>query len=59
MGKITQVKERAEIRMDICKECERYNSKLKLCKECGCFMPAKVLMKEAYCPLLKWVPDDG
>ena len=53
MGKITQVKERAEIRMDICKECDRYNSKLKLCKECNCFMPAKVLMKEAYCPLLK------
>ena len=65
MGKINQAKEIAasqscagywSIRMDICKECDRYNSKVKSCKECGCFMPAKVLLKKSFCPLLKWKP---
>jgi len=43
--------------MDICKECDRYNSKLKFCNECGCFLPPKVLIKESFCPLLKWSPE--
>ena len=58
MGKINKVKKRVETRMDICKECDRYDSKLKLCNECGCFLPVKVLLKESFCPLLKWVPVD-
>ena len=44
----------AENRMEICFECERYNSKLKYCKECGCFMPAKTIFKDVKCPLGKW-----
>ena len=65
MGKITQVKERAEIRMEICKECDSligikrtvgydWTSKFTLCKECNCYMPAKVLIPQASCPLEKW-----
>lgn len=45
----------SQIRMEICKECDRFNSFLKICKECGCFMPGKVLMKKVRCPLDKWV----
>ena len=44
----------AENRMEICFECERYNSKSKHCKECGCFMPAKSIFKAMKCPLGKW-----
>lgn len=44
-----------EIRMEICKECDRFNGLLKVCKECGCFMPGKTLLKGASCPLNKWV----
>jgi hypothetical protein len=56
-GKPTKSKKRAKTRMDICKECDSYNSKFKLCNECACFMPAKVLLKESFCPLLKWGPE--
>lgn len=44
-----------EIRMEICKGCDRFNSFLKICKECGCFMPGKTLMKGARCPQDKWI----
>ena len=54
MGKINKVKKRVETRMDICKECDSYNSKFKLCNECDSFVPAKVLIKESFCPLSKW-----
>jgi len=44
-----------QIRMEICKECDRFNPMLKICKECGCFMPGKVLMKSVRCPINKWI----
>ena len=60
MGKILdEITQRAERRLNICKECERYNSTLKVCKECNCFMPAKTMLRNTLCPLLKWGPDDG
>ena len=46
---------RAKDRMEICEQCDRYNSKLKLCKECGCFMPAKTMLTGSPCPLEKWL----
>ena len=65
MDKISQFKERAKIRMEICKECDSligfkrniahdWTSKFTVCKECNCFMPAKVLIPQASCPLEKW-----
>ena len=51
------VRFKVKTRMDICKECDSYNSKFKLCNECDWFMPAKVLIKESFCPLLKWGPE--
>lgn len=44
----------AEIRMDICLNCDRLRKETKQCKECGCFMYMKVKLQDATCPLGKW-----
>lgn len=41
-------------RLNICKECDRYNTLLKTCKECKCFMPIKVNLAGENCPIGKW-----
>ena len=42
-----------DARYEICKACTHFNA-LKQCDLCHCFMIAKVRLKEAYCPLMKW-----
>lgn len=42
-----------EHRMNICRSCDKL--KMAFCSECGCFMPIKTRLKNAECPLKKWV----
>lgn len=46
--------EEAENRFNICSKCPELIKATAQCKQCGCFMKAKVKLKEATCPLLKW-----
>ena len=48
------LKEVADRRLSICKECDRLFAPTTTCKECGCFMIAKVRMSLGKCPLDKW-----
>ena len=41
------------LKLDICKTCEKYNAVTTQCKECGCFMPVKTWIKGNTCPLGK------
>tara|TARA_R110002020_G_scaffold282053_1_gene497677 strand:+ start:105 stop:341 length:237 start_codon:yes stop_codon:yes gene_type:complete len=41
-------------RLNICKECDRYNNLMKICKECKCVMPLKVNFIKSRCPIGKW-----
>jgi len=41
-------------KLEICKQCDKFNSTTKMCGICYCFMPAKTLMPFATCPLGKW-----
>ena len=41
-------------RLNICKECDRYNTLMKICKECKCVMPLKVNFITSTCPIGKW-----
>lgn len=50
----TRRREKAELRLSICKECDKYNSLLVQCMECGCFLKAKTLWPYTDCPLGKW-----
>jgi hypothetical protein len=52
--KILVSKEIQTYRLNICKECEKYNKVLGTCKMCGCFMKFKTTLVKSYCPLLKW-----
>lgn len=45
-------------RFDICKGCDRLFQPTKSCKECGCFMAAKTWLKDADCPLGKWIAHE-
>jgi hypothetical protein len=46
-----------EIRIEICKTCERFAAPL-FCKECGCILEFKVLLSGSECPLGKWKPHE-
>jgi hypothetical protein len=48
------LKDVAESRMDICKQCDFLNKTLIACKKCGCFMIAKTRLEKARCPIGKW-----
>lgn len=41
-------------RVEICKNCPKYDSKLKRCTECGCYIPVKAKFDFSECPLYKW-----
>ena len=41
-------------RLNICKECNRYNKLMKICKECNCIVPLKVNLVNSECPIGKW-----
>jgi len=48
------VKEVAQSRYDICKQCDRFIPIVCQCRECGCFMKFKVKIQNVNCPLGKW-----
>lgn len=52
--KMWVVKEVAQSRFDICKQCDRLIPVVSMCKECGCAMKIKVKMTNSVCPLGKW-----
>lgn len=41
-------------RMNICKDCEKFNKLLTKCNECGCFLQIKARWSTENCPLNKW-----
>lgn len=44
-----------EIRLEICRGCNRYNKDLESCEECGCFVSIKTGWASEECPLKKWM----
>lgn len=44
-----------DARLGVCKGCERLFKPTRTCRECGCFMAAKTWLKDASCPLGKWI----
>lgn len=45
----------AKNRFTICEKCPELIPLTKQCKQCGCFMVVKVKIKQAECPLKKWI----
>lgn len=45
---------KANERLAICFECDRFYKPTRQCKECGCFMKVKTRISTASCPLGKW-----
>ena len=45
----------ANERIEICKNCDRFNAQAQTCELCGCFMPIKTTMANMKCPIDKWV----
>ena len=43
-----------QARIDICRECNRFDEARFLCKECGCFLVNKVRFTASSCPLQYW-----
>ena len=41
-------------RIDICRDCNRFDPDRHLCKECGCFLVNKVKFTASRCPLNYW-----
>lgn len=52
--KMWVVKEVAQARYDICKQCTSFIADTATCKECGCQMKEKVKSTNSQCPLQKW-----
>lgn len=46
-------------RLDICRECPKYDDLQHRCKECGCPLGAKVMFALDSCPLKKWNESDA
>jgi hypothetical protein len=42
-------------RYEVCLACPELIDLTKQCKQCGCFMPGKVKLKQAECPIKKWI----
>ena len=41
-------------RIDICRECNRFDESRHVCRECGCFLVNKVKFTASRCPLNYW-----
>ena len=54
MNMIEPIKLMYNLRLDICKECPKFDSNHQQCILCGCYMKAKALIPGAKCPLSKW-----
>lgn len=52
-------KKEAEIRLHICRSCEKYKHHLNICGVCKCFMPMKTKLKKTKCPIGKWGPSEN
>ena len=46
--------EEFEKRMEICRNCDQYNSEQNRCNNCGCFLKIKASWNSEKCPLNKW-----
>jgi len=53
-NKMWVIKEVAQARYDICKQCDRFKKEIDTCLECGCIMKEKVKSTNSVCPLKKW-----
>jgi|TARA_B000000532_G_scaffold30592_1_gene20918 hypothetical protein len=53
-GTIIAPDEVKKARIDICRDCNRFDPDHTRCRECGCFMPTKVKFSAARCPLKLW-----
>ena len=53
-GTLLVPKEVKKARIDICRECNRFDEDRFLCKECGCFLVNKVRFTASSCPLQYW-----
>ena len=57
--KIWVIKEVAQSRFDICKQCDNLNTENFRCSECGCYMKWAVKLANHKCPIDKWEKDYG
>lgn len=48
------MKKIAEQRMDICKQCDKYNQERNICMACMCNLRLKTNHEKATCPEGKW-----
>lgn len=47
-------KENFNLRFNICRDCENFETLTSTCKSCGCFMDSKCWVKYSQCPIGKW-----
>lgn len=52
----TKIQEKADQRLEICKQCEHLEQQTTRCDKCGCFMKGKTKLPFAKCPIDKWPP---
>ena len=53
-GTLLVPKEVKKARIDICRECNRFDESRHVCREWGCFLVNKVKFSAAHCPLNLW-----
>ena len=53
-GTLLVPKEVKKARIDICRDCNRFDPDRMKCNECGCFLVNKVKFSAAHCPLRLW-----
>ena len=53
-GTLLVPKEIKKARIDICRECNRFDADRHLCRECGCFLVNKVKFTASRCHLNYW-----
>ena len=46
--------ENVQKRMEICRNCDKFEPIQERCKQCGCFMKVKTSLRTASCPLNRW-----
>lgn len=51
---LAENKAQGKIKLDICKQCDKFNNTTKMCGICHCFMPAKTRLPGQHCPIDKW-----
>lgn len=46
-------------RLEICKNCDKFDKSQDRCRECGCFVSVKAKFVLDSCPLNKWIFNDS